>query len=72
MALVMEKAKINMTGTYKVKLSNDLGSEELLTTINVEKVIYLGLCLEIKDPIVITLSVFLSVCPQSFQMITLV
>ena len=47
-ALVMEKAKINMTGTYKVNISNDLGSEELSTTINVEKGIYLRLCLENK------------------------
>ena len=61
-ALVIEKANINMTGTYKVKISNDLGSEELSATINVEKGTYLGLCLKIEHPIVIILSVFLSFC----------
>ena len=36
-ALVIEEAKIDMTGTYKVRITNDLGSEELSATVNVEK-----------------------------------
>ena len=36
-ALVIDKAKLDMAGKYKVKISNDLGSEELSTTVDVEK-----------------------------------
>ena len=36
-ALVIDKAKLDMAGTYKVKISNELGSEELSTTVDVEK-----------------------------------
>ena len=36
-ALVVEEAKIDMTGTCKVRITNDLGSEELSATVNVEK-----------------------------------
>ena len=36
-ALVIEEAKIDMTGTYKVRITNDLGSEELSATVDVEK-----------------------------------
>ena len=36
-ALVIDEAKLDMAGTYRVKISNDLGSKELSAAIEVEK-----------------------------------
>ena len=49
-ALIIDEAEIDKTGTYKVKVSNDLGSEELSTEIKVEKGMFNQLYFQFLQP----------------------